>query len=103
MDEMNKEKMIVNQYNNYSVYIDRLNSLYLQLCIKRIQTEDLNRDEYMLYDMFDALIHLVAALDEVVGKEHPYPGYVVEKLARVKSYVDTTYNYFVGRSNKDES
>lgn len=100
---MEDENILVRQYGNYKTYADRLDKLYLLLCIKRIQKKNLTRDEYMMYDLFDALIPLISALDEVVDKEKPFPGYVVEKLKSVKSYVDTTYEYFLERSNKSES
>lgn len=99
----NKEWVIQHQYCNFATYLERLKSDYLQLIIKRVD-DNLSRGEYMVYDMMDMTIHLVAALDEIVGK-NAYPGYMVEKLSKVKSYVDTTLAYFEAKSeqlgNKD--
>lgn len=90
--EDNKEWMIQHQYSTFATYLERLKSDYLQLIIKRMD-DTLSRDEYMVYDMMDMIIHLVAALDEISGG-NAYPGYMVEKLSKVKSYVDTTTKYF---------
>ena len=97
--EDEKEKMLVHQFSNFKTYIDRLENIYLRLCIKRIQTEDLSRDEYFLYDTFDALIHFISLCDEVVDKDKPFPGYCLEKVSRVKSYIDTLYSYYESKGD----
>lgn len=106
--EENEESILVHQLAHFQTYLDRLGKQFLHLSIKRVQTKDMTRDEYIMYDTLDSIIHLVAALDEVVGKKEPYPSYVVEKMKRVQSYVDTCVRYFeerekeVREENKDE-
>lgn len=94
---MNEENMLVHQLAHFQTYLDRLGKQFLQLSLKRIQTKDMSRDEYIMYDTLDGIIHLVAAIDEVVGKKEPYPSYIVEKMERVQSYVNTCVNYFKAR------
>lgn len=93
----NDENILVHQLAHFQTYLDRLGKQFLHLSIKRVQTKNMTRDEYIMYDTLDSIIHLVSALDEVVGKKEPYPSYVVEKMKTVQSYVDTCVKYFEAR------
>lgn len=100
---MLKEVSLIRQVTNFQTYLDRLDKQFLQLSIKRIQKEnEMTRDDYIMYDTFDMLIHFVAAVDEVVGSKEPYPGYIVEKMKTVQSYVNTCVRYFEGRMKDKE-
>lgn len=88
------ERLLVQQYSMFQTYIDRLGTQYLKLCVKRYQDDFLTDDEYLLYDTFDAIIHFIALCDEIIDKEKPFPGYCLEKVSRLKSYVDTLHEYY---------
>lgn len=75
---------------------------YSYLVEQRIYKDDMPRDEYMVYDMMDMLIHLNAILIETSSK-NIYPAYMVEKLTKIKSYVDTTLGYFQARDEANNN
>ena len=90
--EVSNEMLHRHQLSQFKTYLNRLSVVYSILIDKRLNDE-LTRDEYMVYDMMDMFIPLIAALDEI-NSPTPYPSYIVEKLEKVKSYVDTTYAHF---------
>lgn len=95
MDE--KMEMYQSQLNNFNESLDRIRDSYAELVAKRILTDELskpeNRDRYMVYEMMDMMIPLQAILSEVTSS-YIDPGYLMEKLNKIKSYVDMTINYF---------
>lgn len=97
-NEIPNEWIHTHQLSEFKTYLNRLSVIYSMLIEKRLNDE-LTRDEYMIYDMFDMIIPLVAALDEI-NSPTPYPSYIVEKLEKVKSYVDTTLSHFEKRSEQ---
>lgn len=86
-----KAEMFEAQMCNFKTYLNRTTVVYGYLLQKRLD-DTLTRTEYMFYDLMDMMIPLIAALDEVSSKE-PFPSYLLEKMEKVKSYVDTTYEY----------
>lgn len=87
------------QMAQFNAMLKDISESYSYLVGQRIYTEDMPRDEYMIYDMMDMLIHLNAVLIETKSK-NIYPNYMVEKLTRMKSYVDTTLAYFQARNSE---
>lgn len=98
--EISNEEIYSHQMLEFKTMLNRLSVIYSMLVTKRLNNT-LSRDEYMVYDMMDMFIHLIAFLDEL-NSETPYPSYMVEKLSRVKSYVDTTLKHFELRCENDK-
>ena len=99
MELPSKEFMYNAQMGQFNAMLKDISECYSYLVGQRIYTEDMPRDEYMIYDMMDMLIHLNAILIETNSKSI-YPDYMVEKLKRMKSYVDTTLTYFEARNSE---
>jgi len=99
METPSKESMLIHQMSHFESILNEMAGSYYSLAKKRIFDEEMDRDKYMVYDMVDMLIHLNAALGEAT-KENIYPDYMVEKLSKVKSYIDTTLHYFEERAKK---
>lgn len=95
----NKYEIFNSQMYSFNTILKEISNNYSYLVGQRVYLDDMPRDEYMVYDMMDMLIHLNAILNEVASKSI-YPDYMIEKLTRMKSYVDTTLNYFKSKSNK---
>lgn len=91
--EINKDEMYKMQMQQFNSMLVEISNNYSYLVGQRIYTDNMPRDEYMVYDMMDMLISLNAVLDETRTR-NIYSGYMVEKLTRMKSYVDTTLEYF---------
>ena len=98
--EISKDEMYNHQLMNFNTYLKQISDGYAYLSGQRIYLDDMPRDEYMVYDMMDMLIHLTAVLNEVKSK-NIYPDYMVEKLSKMISYVDTTLSYFESRNKND--
>lgn len=86
------QESISRQMLDFNRTLKEISDSYFHLVGDRYYT-DISRDKYMIYDMCDMLIALQAVLSEAKSQQI-YPDYMVEKLSRMKSYVDTTYNYF---------
>lgn len=99
MEVPNNDFMFNSQMMQFNSMLRDISDGYSYLVGQRIYTEDMPRDEYMIYDMIDMLIHLNAILIEAKSKSI-YPGYMVEKLQKMKSYVDTTLLYFERRNSE---
>lgn len=97
-----KDFMFNSQMGQFNSMLRDISESYSYLVGQRTYTEDMPRDEYMIYDMMDMLIHLNAILIEAKSKSI-YPDYMVEKLKRMKSYVDTTLAYFEARSENNDN
>lgn len=97
-----KDFMFNSQMGQFNAMLKDISESYSYLVGQRVYTEDMPRDEYMIYDMMDMLIHLNAILIEAKSKSI-YPDYMVEKLKRMKSYVDTTLAYFEARGEKNDN
>jgi len=98
--EMPSNDFIFNsQMGQFNAMLKDISESYSYLVGQRVYTEDMPRDEYMIYDMMDMLIHLNAILIEAKSKSI-YPDYMIEKLKRMKSYVDTTLAYFEARNSE---
>lgn len=97
-----KDEMFRSQMYNFDNLLHEISLNYSYLVGQRIYKDDMPRDEYMVYDMMDMLIHLNAILIETSSK-NIYPAYMVEKLTRMKSYVDTTLAYFQARGEKNDN
>lgn len=91
--EINKDEMYNMQMQQFNLMLAEISDNYSYLVGQRIYLDNMPRDEYMIYDMMDMLIHLNAVLIETKSK-NIYPNYMIEKLTRMKSYVDTTLEYF---------
>lgn len=91
--EINKDEMYNMQMQQFNLMLAEISDNYSYLVGQRIYLDNMPRDEYMIYDMMDMLIHLNAVLIETKSR-NIYSGYMVEKLTRMKSYVDTTLEYF---------
>ena len=93
MELPSNEQLFNMQMSNFNRMLKELSESYSYLVGQRLYTDNMPRDEYMVYDMMDMLIHLNALLNEASSGKI-YPDYAIEKLTRMKSYVDTTLNYF---------
>lgn len=97
-----KDSILVNQVLHFTSSTEEISNAYLKLASKRINDE-LSRDEYMLYDMMDMFIPLQSIAHEIKKLDGDfYPDYLIEKLSKVKSYVDTTLKYFENKSKESE-
>lgn len=94
----NNEEIFDRQMTEFQITCSYITMIYGQLLNKRLNNA-LTRDEYMIYDMMDMFIHLKAVLSEI-SQEKPYPDYMVEKLEKMKSYIDTTLEHFKARGDK---
>jgi hypothetical protein len=92
------EEIFDMQMKQFKMTLDWIYMFYSDLLSKRLDNK-LDRDSYMIYDMMDMMESLQNVLMEI-SKETSYPSYIVEKLERVKAYVDTTYEYFKARGDK---
>ena len=81
------------QMFEFNKTLGEISNSYSHLVGERIYDKDMSRDHYMVYDMMDMIIHLNALLNESTNR-NIYPSYAVEKLERMKAYVDTTLAYF---------
>lgn len=81
------------QMSEFNRTLSEISGSYSYLVGERVYNKDMSRDHYMIYDMMDMIIHLNALLNESTNR-NIYPGYAVEKLERIKAYVDTTLAYF---------
>lgn len=102
MEMPSNEQLFNMQMSNFNRMLKEISESYSYLVGQRIYNEDMPRDEYMVYDMMDMLIHLNAILIEVSSGKI-YPDYAIEKLTRMKSYVDTTLAYFQVRGEKNDN
>ena len=91
--EINKDEMYNMQMQQFNLMLAEISDNYSYLVGQRIYLDNMPRDEYMIYDMMDMLIHLNAVLIETKSR-NIYPNYMIEKLTRMKSYIDTTLEYF---------
>lgn len=97
-----KSSILVNQVLHFNSSIEEVSTAYMKLASKRINDE-LSKDEYMLYDMMDMFIPLQSVAHEISKLNGDfYPDYLIEKLCRVKSYVDTTLAYFEKKSKESK-
>lgn len=92
------DEIMANQMRQFDLNNSLIAMEYCNLLAKRLDGS-MSRDEYMVYDMMDMMIHLVALIQEA-NKEKLYPDYMVEKLEKIESYVSTTLNYFKARGDK---
>lgn len=92
------DEIMANQMRQFDLNNSLIAMEYCNLLAKRLDGS-MSRDEYMVYDMMDMMIHLVAVIQEA-NKEKPYPDYMVEKLEKIESYVSTTLEYFKARGDK---
>lgn len=89
---MNKEEMIQSQLSSFNRSLDMIKVMYAQL-VEDMYNDNLPRDKYMVYDMMDMVIFIESILREVTSICID-SGYMVEKLDKIKSYIDTTLKYF---------
>ena len=89
--------MIQNQLDEFECTLNIIGLNYTKL-VKKRYSYDLTRDEYMIYDMMDMFIALQSVIIEAAS-DHIDSGYMIEKLSKIKSYVDNTLEYY----NKKES
>lgn len=97
--ELTNKEIYNHQMFEFKTMLNRLSVIYSMLVEKRLN-DTLTRDEYMVYDMIDMFIPLLSFMDELVS-ETPYASYMVEKLNRVKSYVDTTLRHFEAKCKEE--
>lgn len=86
-----------NQKKRFMKTLLELDITYGYLVDKRYnETEEMERYDYMLYDFYDMMIHLENFTRAYYVKSHPK--YLLEKIARVKDYVDNMYEVVKGMS-----
>lgn len=69
---------------------------YSILLRKRLNNE-LNRDEYMMYDLMDMMIGLKSAYQEVIS-DHVDSSYMVEKLQNVYNHLIPVLEHFKAKA-----
>lgn len=94
---MNDDLIKIDQKNRFTSSLLSIADSYGVLIGKRIDDTQ-TRSEYMVYDMMDMILHLEALMDEMT-KGIIHADYILEKLDRIKDYVDTTHSYFTALSD----
>ena len=84
--------LMVHQMQTFQATLDDIANNYNILVSKRY-SNNLNRDQYMVYDMMDMLLSLDAMLKEI-NRPSIDPGYMLEKLTTMGRYIDTTKKHF---------
>ena len=93
-----KEKF--NQKKRFMKTLLELDTTYGYLVDKRYnEIEKMERYDYMLYDFYDMIIHLENFSRAYYVKSHP--DYLLEKISRVKDYVDNMYELVKGMNENE--
>jgi hypothetical protein len=95
MNSMEKIEMMKSQVSEFENMLEHIRRVYILLTSERYDN-NMSRDHYMLYDTMDMFIHFEALISEIMS-DTCYNKYCLEKVAMMKSYIDTLYEYFGGK------
>lgn len=101
MNKPSNTEIYIHQLGQVKHTLDSIYDAYPHLLLKRLK-DTLSRDEYMIYDLCDILIHLNAIVSDVTSNDKIYPDYVLEKLYRIRDYTNATIAYFEHKEVKND-